>query len=332
MTLTHFVVLSLAALFLAGCGNTAASTKANHPTQHITSSIAPLSKMHENEPLFAYRWRHGSPNCDTQTAPELEVYKHNATTFIIRENKCGHFEAPFIYLLMGSEQALLIDTGTAEHSKDIPLAPTVNKLLNAYYSGSKPKLLVIHSHSHGDHVAGDPQFSQRANTIVVGAQQHDIQSFYQFDNNAKATLSLGDRNLTVLFTPGHQEEAVTIYDPKTQWLITGDTFYPGLVYVKHWQHYRESINRLAEFGQTHPVKAILGGHIEMHQTSGDIYPIGSTYQPEEHPLPLTFAHLTQINNALQEAEQPTEIKHNSIIIMPMNWTQSTLSNLFRWLF
>ena len=56
-------------------------------------------------------WSEGSPNCANNPQPPLQVHQYNPQTFIIRENLCTTFEAPFIYLLIGSAKALLIDTG-----------------------------------------------------------------------------------------------------------------------------------------------------------------------------------------------------------------------------
>ena len=36
------------------------------------------------------------------TDPEVQVHAYNATTYIIRQNKCRTFEAPFIYVLIGT--------------------------------------------------------------------------------------------------------------------------------------------------------------------------------------------------------------------------------------
>jgi hypothetical protein len=39
--------------------------------------------------------------------------------------------------------------------------------------------------------------------------------------------------------PDNQEETISIYDHQTKWLMTGDTLYPGYIYVKDWQAYRK---------------------------------------------------------------------------------------------
>ncbi len=58
--------------------------------------------------------------------------------------------------------------------------------------------------------------------------------------------------------PGHQNQAITIYDPQTKWLLTGDSFYLRLIYIKDWDEYKPSINRLTEFSKSNKVSALLG--------------------------------------------------------------------------
>ncbi len=49
-----------------------------------------------------------------------------------------------------------------------------------------------------------------------------------------AEVDLGGRVLDCLATPGHHEAAVTYYDRYTRILFTGDTIYPGRLYVFDW--------------------------------------------------------------------------------------------------
>ena len=57
----------------------------------------------------------------------------------------------------------------------------------------------------------------------------------------------------------------------TKWLLTGDTFYPGYLYVKDWNEYKNSIARLVSFSNTHEIDAILGAHVEMKNKAGEYY-------------------------------------------------------------
>ena len=137
--------------------------------------------------------------------------------------------------------------------------------------------------------------------------------------------------MIVIPTPGHQEESITIYDPQTKWLLTGDTLYPGYIYVKNWEEYKNSIMRLALFSESNDVIALLGSHIEMTSEPGRYYPIGTTFQPKEAALDLAPDSLRKLSNKLQESDEKKELVFDSFIVAPMNIFQRSLSNLARWI-
>src|SRR5213592_3906782 len=62
-------------------------------------------------------WNEGSEDCVRNPQPPIQVHRYNAQTFILRENLCATYEAPFIYLLIGKSKALLIDTGAVTDAK-----------------------------------------------------------------------------------------------------------------------------------------------------------------------------------------------------------------------
>ena len=273
------------------------------------------------------QWNHGSEDCAENRDPAIEIYAHSPTSFILRQNKCLNFEAPFMYLLIGEERALLLDTGATEEASEVPLYETVRDLI-----GDRA-LLVVHSHGHGDHRSADTQFENAPGVTVVGIDKSaliDALSISQWPDG-QGSIDLGNRQLTVIPSPGHQEEAITLYDPQTQWLLTGDTLYPGLVYVKDWNDYRDSIARLARFADTYTISALLGAHIEATNRPGDYYPIGSQYQPEEAPLPLAPATLATINAELQLLPEAKQIDSPRLKVIPMNVLQRRLSDLGRWM-
>jgi len=45
-------------------------------------------------------WNAGSSDCSKNPQPPIQVHRYNADTFILRENLCATYEAPFIYLLI----------------------------------------------------------------------------------------------------------------------------------------------------------------------------------------------------------------------------------------
>jgi glyoxylase-like metal-dependent hydrolase (beta-lactamase superfamily II) len=234
---------------------------------------------------------HGSASCAQNTDPEVQVHAYNATTYLLRQNKCRTFEAPFIYVLLGRDRALVLDTGATNTPA---LRDAVRTLV-----GARPAV-VAHSHAHGDHVAGDATFAAQAGFTVVGRTQAAVQAAFGIATwpTSLGSLELGGRALDVLAVPGHEATHVVVYDRQTGLLLTGDTFYPGFLFINDWTRYRESMGRLARFAAARPIAHILGAHIEMTSTPKVAYPYGTTYQPAEHVLQLTAAHLTQLDAAL----------------------------------
>ncbi|MCG7550201.1 MBL fold metallo-hydrolase [Pseudoalteromonas sp. Of7M-16] len=313
-----FVILFL----ITGCSTHGAHFVDAKPMSNdlLTSSV--LSKPN---------WHHGAKNCSLSQQAPHDIYQHDESTFIIRQNKCLTFEAPFIYVLAGTKSVLVLDTGALDQDSSYNLYQELEKLFGKKHLSSK-QLLVLHSHGHSDHFQGDWSFSGQKNVTVVNPEKQALHTFFEFDEwpNGEKTIDLGDRQITVLPTPGHQEESISLYDEKNKWLLTGDTLYPGYIYIKDWASYKNSIDKLAKFAKIHEVKAILGAHIEMKNKPKLYYPIGSTFQPDEAPLELHANHLYALNSVLKAQNSPEELVFDRFIIKPMSLFQKTLSNLIRW--
>ncbi|WP_037971570.1 MBL fold metallo-hydrolase [Streptomyces sp. NRRL WC-3742] len=272
------------------------------------------------------RWIHGSPSAKHNGDPEIQIHEYDENTVILRQNKAVNYEAPFLFLLFGAERAVLIDTGATAEAAYFPLRGTVDALVKRWL-GRNPRvpkgdygLLVLHTHPHGDHVAGDGQFAGRAGTTVVGAELGSAWPYFGFDRDAEAVARVdlgGGRVLECLATPGHHEAAVTYYDPWTGFLLTGDTVYPGRLYIDDWPAFGRTIDRLIAFTESHPVTYVLGCHIEMTRTPGVDYPIRTTYQPDEPPLQLSVAHLHRIRAAVTElGDRPRHFPLDDLILHP----------------
>ena len=251
------------------------------------------------------RWIHGSSSAKHNRDPEIQVHAYDPGTFILRQNKAVHYEAPFLFLLFGQYRAVLIDTGATQSPDHFPLRRTVDELIAARPAGHPSgdyELLVLHTHGHSDHVAGDSQFRKRSATRVVSADRAAAWEFFGFgaDPDATTRIDLGGRELECFPSPGHHEAAVTFYDSDTGLLLTGDTAYPGRLYIQDWAAFAATIDRLVTFSTAHPISHVLGCHIEMTTTPGVDYPVRTTYQPQEPPLQMTVAHLTDIQKAVQQ--------------------------------
>ncbi len=258
-------------------------------------------------------WIHGSPNCATTVDPPIQVHRFDDDTFILRQSKCSEpgtpanpgssFEAPFMYLLVGSARALLLDSGASQSPVLFPIANTVGNLLSEHAAAlGKPPVpqLIAHSHSHGDHIAGDIQFHGKTNTTIVPPGLPNVKAFFSFPHwpDGAATIELGNRTLDVIPIPGHESSHLAVYDRTTQLLLTGDTLYPGLLVVEDWLDYARSIARLKSFADLHPISFILGAHVEMKNQPKQWFGLGTLFQPNEHVLQLDKSHLVELHNAL----------------------------------
>jgi len=273
--------------------------------------------------LLDVQWIHGSPDCATNADPPLQVHAFDDETYILRENKCVNFEGPFLYLLFGAEKALLLDTGGPPgQSQHLPLRTIVQGIVSHWlteHHRSSIELVVAHSHNHGDHVFGDEQFAGQPQTTVVPPSLTGVRNFFGLTDwpNQSAVFDLGDRPLTVIPIPGHEPTHIALYEPKTRVLFSGDTFYPGFLYIQDWTAYRQSINRLAQFAIAHPITYFLGAHIEMTRTKKVPYPSGTTYQPEEHTLQLLPQHFAELRATLESmGNVPTRKVMDDFIIEP----------------
>ncbi|MEL7353242.1 MAG: MBL fold metallo-hydrolase [Cyanobacteria bacterium P01_A01_bin.116] len=248
-------------------------------------------------------WIHGSVSAKHNTDPDIQVHAYNEHTFILRQNMAVHVEAPFMFLLFGNERAILLDTGATRSPDFFPLRQTIDSLIADWLSKhSRPHypLVVAHTHLHRDHFEADSQFIDRPNTTVVGKSLKETLAFYGFQNwpQDEVTFELGNRTLQVIATPGHEAAEVSIYDPYTHILFTGDIFYPGRLYIEDWDAFVASIERMIAFCEAHSVTHLLGCHIEMSLYPKLDYLIRTSYQPHERPLQMTVDQLTSVRGAI----------------------------------
>src|SRR5882724_10908679 len=262
-------------------------------------------------------WNEGAKDCKATPQAPLQVHTYESQTFILRQSPCANFEANFLYLLVGSEKALLIDTGAVTDPKEMPLAKTIFELLPDKDHKKLP-LLVAHTHRHLDHRAGDPQFESLPSVQIVPIDLKGVQSFFGFTDwpNGITYVDLGDRIVDVIPTPGHNETHVAFYDGKTGILFSGDFLLPGRLLIDDAAAYHESALRVVDFLKTRLLTHILGGHIELN-AAGRAYRFGSHYHPNEHRLELARADLIALPTALERfngfyARYPNYILTNPI--------------------
>jgi glyoxylase-like metal-dependent hydrolase (beta-lactamase superfamily II) len=281
------------------------------------------------------QWIHGVRNRKRETEPRLQVHEVDPHTVLIRQSKVATYEAPFLYLLFGNDRALLLDTGAVADPDAMPVRATVDGLVQAWLAAHPREhyeLVVAHTHGHGDHVAGDAQFADRPLTTVVASDADSVQRFFGIEQwpSQLVTFDLGGRPLEVTGIPGHHVASIAVYDPRTGFLLTGDTVYPGRLYVNDMPAFVDSLERLVHLCDTRPVSHVMGCHIEMTTTPGRDYPVGTRYQPDEPPLPMTPRQLRAIAAAARVVEsRPGAHRLDDVIIFNGRCAPAVLKQVAR---
>jgi len=243
-------------------------------------------------------WKVSGPECPPK--PEFQIHEYNPDFYILRESGCSNYEKPFLYLLFGKNKVLMLDTGAGKTD----VAEVVKSVINQWLARNKREsipLIVAHTHAHRDHISGDEAMKALPQTTVIAPTVAAVQTFFGFQKWPEdiVTYDLGGRTLDVVAIPGHEASSIAIYDRQTGVLFTGDTLYPGRLYVEDGIQFLRSVQRLVDFTRGKIVTYVLGNHIEETRTPYLDYPIRTVYQPEEHALELGRGHLLELNEAVQ---------------------------------
>lgn len=259
---------------------------------------------------FPDKWICGSESLMDNTDPPVQVHWYNAHTAILRQNKAYSYEAPFAPLYFGNDRVLLLDEGFTTLRNDWDLRGVVDECINDWCArnGRNPadmELLVAFSHLHADHYAAVNQFADRPKTRYMGLTHEEMVGFWGMTNfpEERVTLDLGGRDILIWGSPGHVVSEFAYYDTYTQILYTGDMFYRGRCYISFWEPWFESMGRLIEFVDTHPVTHVMGCHVEISKDGQD-YPYGLTWQPNEAPVQMTVEQLRETYEFAKTITEP----------------------------
>ena len=252
--------------------------------------------------------------------PQMQVQRYDDDTYVIRQSIRTNFEGPFLYLLFGSDRALLIDTGAG----GLTVRPTINRVITewaARHHRTSIPLIVAHSHSHGDHHQGDAEFLDQPDTIVIGLYPKDVADFFKIADwpHQIVAYDLGDRVLDIIPTPGHQSAHIMIFDRRTRLLFSGDSLGPYRLYISmnEAKTYRDSIDRVAAFTRDKRVSFILGAHIEMTTKPRELIAEEAPSHPDEHVLEISYSNLPELQTALHAmGDNLVQQAHRDFVIFP----------------
>jgi hydroxyacylglutathione hydrolase len=175
------------------------------------------------------------------------------------------------------------------------------------------ELIIGHSHSHWDHTAGDAEMRNFSmpdvTTKFIAPDVASVIDGYSIPSwpNETAVLDLGgSRLLDIIPLPGHTPDAIAVYDRQTGLLLTGDSVYPGRIFIPQSKirTFKESHSRLRRFLRENDweVSWVLGCHIEQKSTPFEEYPLGTKYQPHEHVLQFNVSILEDVEDGLKRID------------------------------
>ena len=199
------------------------------------------------------------------------------STYIISE--CRHWEETHCYLLIGSERALLIDTGLG-----------VGNIYEQVLKLTDKPVTAVATHIHWDHIGGHKYFPefyaheaeldwlngkfplplQAVKNMVTDRcelpEDFCIDGYAIFQGKPNRllvdgdTIDLGGRSIQVLHTPGHSPGHLCFWEDEKGYLYSGDLVYEGTLFANYSstdpQSYLTSLVKIAAL----PIKQLFPGH------------------------------------------------------------------------
>ncbi len=241
----------------------------------------------------------------------FEVYEIRPGVLAIYEP--GQFEEVISYLIVGSQRALLFDTGLG-----------IGDMRRLVGELTDREIVVVNSHTHYDHVGGNHAFDNVYGTDLEytrsnarGRPHEDVAEFvgegwiwketpqsFSIDRYESRPftitrsledgeiLSLGGVEIEVLLTPGHAPDSLCLLDRQRRFLFTGDTFYPATLYAhlpgSTFGDYEKTAARLA--GLVESVDVVLPAHNEPTLPGSELVALSeafSTMRDDGTPFVLT---------------------------------------------
>ncbi|HJZ13252.1 MAG TPA: MBL fold metallo-hydrolase [Acidobacteriota bacterium] len=248
----------------------------------------------------------------------FEVYRIRSGVFAIYEPH--QFEEVISYLIVGSQKAMLFDTGMG-----------IGNIANVVKQLTRLPVIVLNSHTHPDHIGGnfsfthilaaDTPFTRRNSAGYSNPEMNEWVKPSQicgnlpegFDPNAYKIqgfmmertvkdgeiLDLGERKLEVVMTPGHTPDSLCLLDRENRLLFIGDTFYLGPIYLytleADFERYAASVKKLASLRDkieivltAHNVPVVAADYLQ-HLEKAVMQVHAGTIQPKVHEGRREFA-------------------------------------------
>ncbi|MDD9195021.1 MBL fold metallo-hydrolase [Aliivibrio sp. S3MY1] len=185
-----------------------------------------------------------------------KVSQISDNTYMIEEPQSSQYNIS--YLIIGSEKALMLDTGSGENkNKSKQTISTVIKSLT-----DKPITLLM-THFHFDHNANIEEFDNIAFANIKDIRDKAIDDkTYYFSSKELAfgsypekttvhewidldtNIDLGSRIIKISRVRGHTDDSIIVIDESRELVFTGDTLYNGPLIVIGKENYDPYINTI----------------------------------------------------------------------------------------
>lgn len=159
-----------------------------------------------------------------------------------------------VYIVEGSERALLIDAGTKIANLDEIVAQITEK----------PVTLVA-THVHPDHTGSaiglfDEIWINAADMVNVESVMPDYKGKIRYLHDGQV-FDLGDRQIEVVFTPGHTPGSTTFFDKEAGYGFSGDAFgSTNLLLSTNFSTLICTTSRIAAYMEKYGITKLYPGH------------------------------------------------------------------------
>lgn len=231
--------------------------------------------------------------------PWFTVEQIDNDTYAISEY--GHWEHVHSFLLIGTSKAVLIDSGIGIAN----IRRVTDQLTNFPIS-------VLTTHVHWDHIGSHGEFDElyvhkiEADWLIKGIPgltieeirenvSRDItipvpvtfnpEEYTPFQGNPTGTLtdgeilSLGNRMLEVIHTPGHSPGHICVHDKTNGYLFSGDLLYQGTIFAFYpTTDPVDLVESLHKIAQIQGLKKIYGSHNRLGLESSVLKEVSSAVE------------------------------------------------------
>lgn len=159
-----------------------------------------------------------------------------------------------VYIVEGSDRAMLIDAGTTIKDLDKIVASITSKPVTLYAT-----------HAHSDHTGMAVKYFDEIHLNMADSdmfkQMHKDYKGQMIPLQDGEKIDLGGRTIEVVFTPGHTSGSVTFIDAKAGYGFSGDAFgSTNLLLFTYFSSFIDSCKKMLDVMQKKQITILYPGH------------------------------------------------------------------------